>query len=94
MEPGGSLPCSQEPATGLCPEPDAFSPKPHPISQRPVLIVSSHLRLSLLSGLFPSEFTTKILYVRLFSPIYATRHAHLILHGMILLIILGEEYEL
>jgi hypothetical protein len=26
MGPEGSLPCSQEPATGSCPEPDASSP--------------------------------------------------------------------
>jgi hypothetical protein len=28
MEPEGSLPCSQEPATDLCPEPDESSPHP------------------------------------------------------------------
>jgi hypothetical protein len=26
MEPKGSLPCLQEPATGACPDPDQFSP--------------------------------------------------------------------
>jgi hypothetical protein len=30
MEPEGSVPCSQEPATGLCPEPDQSSPY-HPV---------------------------------------------------------------
>jgi hypothetical protein len=28
MEPGGSLPCSQESATGSCPDPDEFNKHP------------------------------------------------------------------
>ena len=35
---------------------------PHPTSWRSNLILSTHLRLGLLSGLFPSGFPTKILY--------------------------------
>ena len=35
---------------------------PHPNSWRSSLIVSTHLRLGLPSGLFPSSFTTKTLY--------------------------------
>ena len=35
---------------------------PHPTSWRSVLILSAHLRLGLLSGLFPSGFPTKNLY--------------------------------
>jgi hypothetical protein len=54
MEPEGSLPCSQEPSTGPCPEPDQ-SDLYHPIlSLRSMLILSSHLRLGLSNGLFPS----------------------------------------
>ena len=38
---------------------------PHPTSWRFVLILSSHLRLGLPSGLFPSGFPTKTLYTSL-----------------------------
>jgi hypothetical protein len=40
-------------------------------------MVSSHLRLVLPSGLFPSEFLTKTLHTLLLSPIYATCPTHL-----------------
>jgi len=51
------------------PEPARSSPyPPHPTSLRSILILSSHLRLGLPSGLFPSSFATKILYAPLFSP--------------------------
>jgi hypothetical protein len=56
------------------------------------LILSSYLRLGLPSGLFPSGFSTKILYTSLFSPIRATFPAHLIL-GFITRTILGEGYR-
>jgi hypothetical protein len=63
MEPEGSLPCSQEPATGPYPEPDRFSPyHPHPRnSLRSILILSTPLRLGLPSGFFPSGIPTNIL---------------------------------
>jgi hypothetical protein len=38
------------------------SPPRHPISLRPILILSSHLHLSLPSIVFPSDFPTKILH--------------------------------
>ena len=42
---------------------------PHPTSWRSVLILSTHLRLGLPSGLFPSGFPTKTLYTPLSSTI-------------------------
>jgi len=36
---------------------------PHPTSWRSVLILLTHLRLGLPSGLFPSDFPTKTLYI-------------------------------
>jgi hypothetical protein len=55
------------------------STSPHPISPRSILILSTHLRFGLLSGLFPSGFPTNNLYVFLFSYIRATWPTRLIL---------------
>jgi hypothetical protein len=59
IEPEGSSPCSQKPSTGPYPEPVRSSPH-HPILS--ILILRTHLRLGLPSGLFPSSFPTNILY--------------------------------
>jgi hypothetical protein len=83
MEPGGSLPCSQEPATRPYPETDEYCPHPHPVYIRSILILSSHICLCS-EWIFSSGFPTKMLYTLLISPIRATFPVHLTLLDLII----------
>jgi hypothetical protein len=61
MKTESSLPCPQEHSTGPYPKPIQSTPS-QPIFLRSILILPTHLRLGLPSALFPSGFSTKILY--------------------------------
>jgi hypothetical protein len=90
MELEGSIPNLQELST--CPYP-VQSISPHPTSTRSILILSSHLRPSLPSGLVPPGFPNNNVYAFLFSPIRAACPVHLILLDFNIPIILSEEYK-
>jgi len=70
------------------------SPQLPPTSWRSILILSSHLRRGLPSGLFPSVFPTRTLCTPLHSPIDTTCPAHLILLDFTTRTIFGKEYRL
>jgi hypothetical protein len=93
MEPEGSLPHSQVPAT--CPYPEPARSSPHPTSH----FLKIHLNiilpstLAIQSGLLPSGFPTKTLYTPFPSPIRATCPTHLSLFDFITRTIQGEQYR-
>ena len=91
MEPEGSSPHSQAPAT--CPYPEPARSSPRSTSWRSIPILSTHLHLGLPSGLLPTGFSTKTLYAPLSSPVSATCPAHLILLDFITRTILGEQFR-
>ena len=94
MELEGSLPHSQAPTTCPYPEPAQSSPYPptyHFLKNH--LNISSHLRLGLPNGLFPSGFPTNTLYTPLLWPIRATCPAHLIHVDLITRTVVGEQYR-
>jgi len=82
------------PANCPCLEPARTCPYPHiTLREDPILILSSHLRLGLWSGLFPSDFPTKPLYTSLLSPKRARCSAHPIIFDLTTRIIFSEQYR-
>ena len=84
MEPEGSMSHSQGLSNNSYPEPN--QPNSPNISSRPILILSSHLRLGFPKGLFPVGLPVKIMKAILPSSILATCPAHLNLLDLITLI--------
>ena len=92
MEPEGSLPHLQHPATCPYPQPDR-SGSWSSSHLRSILILSFHLLLGLPTVLFASEFPTKTLYAPLLSPTPDKCPTHLVLFDLIALIVFGVKYS-
>jgi len=90
MKPEGSLPHSQMSVT-LFGASSIQSIPPHLTSSKSILILSSHLRLGLPSGLLLSGLPIKSLSTPLLAPICATCPTHPILLDFITRTIMGEE---
>jgi hypothetical protein len=91
MEPGSSLPYSQEAATGFYPVPD--EPTPHPLIilfQDYADVTLTHNRI-FLSGFFSSGFMTEIACVFFNSPMFATCLTHLTLLDLVNIIIFSKD---
>jgi len=61
---------------------------------RPILMLSSHLRLDLPGGLFHSGFPSDILYMFLIPPMCAICSAHRVFPDFVILIVLGEDHKI
>ena len=93
MELVGSMLHSQGFSITPYPEPKNSIPR-NETYLRSILTLSSHLRLGLLSSLFPVYLPVKIFEVLLLSSILAIRPTHLNPPDLITLNILGERYKL
>jgi len=83
---------SQQPETSSCSKPDNSSPCLNsPKYSNVNLLLSSHLRLDIPRGLFPSSFTSYSFYTFIISPTHAS--PHLINLDFIALIIVGEGHK-
>jgi hypothetical protein len=82
MEPESSLTSSQEPSTGPYTEPHKSSSyRPHPISLRSLLMLSSRLCLGLLGDLIPLASPTEF-YIHSSTTVPCIRHALPILSSL------------
>jgi hypothetical protein len=83
------------PKVHKCPPPVSIHSQLNPVHTPTFhfLKIHLHLRLGLASGLFPSGFPTKTLYMPLPSTIRATHPAHLIILNFITRTIVGEKYR-